>query len=214
MMLKLLCLCFLTTLSPLDPTPFPQLPHLQDEVQGWTTDEHAELQKRLQENFWNAVDRNGRTREKAPALPDKLQLMTQSWIEKLTAEELQWLMEKELSKEVEKQARELEKKYRNDAKDLVAQYQLAEKLARKVTDTHWKGMEKLNVTRESFPEYTLEYDRTVLNWFHARTIEDLSIFEKPRPKPNERERGEKITAELLKAIEEVQQKHQSKWQID
>jgi hypothetical protein len=187
---------------------------LQDDALVGDQDQSTELLDKLQENFWLNLDRNGRIREKAPQLPEKIRELTLNWINKLSESDLELLTADGLSKEAEKQARELEKKYRSDARDLVTHHQLAEKLAQKVIETHWKGMEKLNVTPESFPDYTSQYNQTVLSWFHGRTIEDLSIFEKPRPKPNERERGEKITAELLKAIEDVQQKYQSNWKTD
>lgn len=187
---------------------------VQDQMLENNQNEHPELADQLQNDFWLILDRNGKIREKSPLLGKKIQQLTCDWIGKLSESDLALLTSSDRSKEAEKKARELEKNFRSDAKDLVTHFQLADKLATKVIETHWKGMEKLNVTPESVPEYTSQYNETVLNWFHARTIEDLSIFEKPRPKPNERERGEKITAELLKTIEQVQQKYQSHWKID
>lgn len=189
---------------------------------GWTdqdvaedeTDPKQELQVKLKESFWNIQDKNNRIREKHPELIEIHDQMTQAWVAELESSDFELLTRDELSSTEAKDARELEKNYREQSKEVIDHYQLAHKLATKVINTHWKGMASQNVTRESFPEYTQEYDETVYNWFRARTIEDLSLFEKRRPKPNERERGEKLTAELLKAIETVQKKHESKWSSD
>lgn len=178
------------------------------------SDPRTQLQRKLCESFWRLQDKNNRIREKHPALIEIHKKMTQAWIAELEPGDFELLTREELSKEELKEARELEKTYREQAMEVVTHHQLAHKLAVKVTNTHWKGMAAMNVSKESFPEYTQEFDETVFAWFQERSMEDLILFEKPRPKPNERERGEKITADLLKTIEAVQQKHESKWSLD
>ncbi len=171
------------------------------------TDPREELAIELRDAYWEKNDKKGVKRKAEPELFDTHHAMTKEWVEKLKESDFAILRNTEPDEEEAKRAKELERIYNRKSADVLVQISLYKKLAKKITQAHWKRMNQNGVSHESHPEFASEFDETVNGWFKNRTVEDLRIFEKPKPTEAERDRGAKITKELLEKIEEVKKKH-------
>ena len=179
-----------------DPAHWPEL-----------TEQQAEVATKLFEEHWKRVDRREQLRRAQPALFQKHRDATSRWVAELETEKLELLLKGRTSGDETKQVRNLSSDFKKTSEELFAHYQLATQLAYKVIQGHWQGMQRNGVVREQVVEYATDFENCVSDWFHQRSIEDLRIFEKPKPNENERQRGEKITAELMQQIKMVQETH-------
>jgi hypothetical protein len=177
------------------------------EVEETLDDDRETLVVKLCDSYWATTDKKENKRNAEPMLSTMHEKMTRQWVAKLKEEDFDILRGTELNDVQAKRKKELEKEFLKKSQEVIAQIAIARRVSNKVIKSHWDGMAQTGVSREAFPEYAREFEVTIQQWFFDRSVEDLKIFEKSRPNASERERGDKITAELVKKIVEVKQKY-------
>jgi hypothetical protein len=161
---------------------------------------------RLRDAYWAKNDKQGQKRKAEPRLFEAHETMTREWVIKLNDADLAILQHEVPPETDSKRAKELTREYVKKSAEVANRLVLARRLAQKIIKAHWKGLAVSGISPNSFPQYAREYESAVENWFLERSLEDLKIFEKSRPSESERERGDKITADLLKKLDEVKKK--------
>jgi hypothetical protein len=168
------------------------------------------LAVKLRDEYWEAKDKKGAKRSAEPALFNSHNQMTREWIDQLTEEDFSILKNEDPTAEQAKRARQLLREYNAKSQEIAVRLALARRLGKKIIGAHWERLAQNGVLRTAVPEYARDFETAVESWFLDRSLEDLKIFEKTRPSKSERERGEKITAELINKIDEVKQKYEGK----